>query len=215
MPEEISSHAEAPAGEAPSWPDGDAAAPDADPEVGPRDDILPGDLSGRRRRRQTTTFLVIVTVVLSIGLVGLTYYYGLWGGATDGGAATCAAPSATAVPHNVVSMNVFNGSDRRGLAGSVAKQLKKRKFGVDEVANDPLQQSVKGIALVRHGAEGALAARTVAAQLKGSVRLDPDERTNDTVDLVLGQKYAGLRTSKEAAKQLAASAPKPSDGCAT
>jgi hypothetical protein len=48
------------------------------------------------------------------------------------------------------------------------------------------------------------------------VKLEPaEERTNDIVDLVLGAKYAGLRTAKDAAKQLAAAQPSPSAGACT
>ena len=203
MPEEISSHPRT---------GYTAEQPTVQTEVGPTEPVLARDTSSRRRRRQTITFLVLVAIVLSIGLVGLTYYYGLWGGSDDSGARSC--PTGPGLPPpGEVSMNVYNGSDRSGLALRASQALDKRKFRVGDVANDPQQQQIRGTAVIRHGAEGTLAAKTVAAHLKGKPRLEQDdERTGDIVDLVLGAKYAGLRTSKDAAKRVAAAAPKAGGG---
>jgi LytR cell envelope-related transcriptional attenuator len=108
------------------------------------------------------------------------------------------APTPTPVPATAVTLNVYNGTDRRGLASSVAAELKKRGFKFGKVANDPLKRKVTGLAEVRSSTAGNAAARTVIGHV-GTVVPVPDQRKDASVDLVLGAAFKTLRTPAEAA----------------
>ena len=116
------------------------------------------------------------------------------------------APPLAVIAPAQVRINVYNATERRGLASTVATALKKRGFKVGEVANDPLKRSVTGLAEVRSSAQGTDASRTVIAQM-GQVVLVPDQRTDASVDLVLGATFKKLVSPAEAA---AAITPTPS-----
>ena len=122
------------------------------------------------------------------------------------------APPPTVVAPAKVKVNVYNATERRGLASAVATQLKKRGFKVGKVSNDPLKRTVTGLAEVRSSTTGADAARTVGAHV-GQVVLVPDQRKDASVDLVLGATFKKLVPPKAAA---AAVTPTPSprpEGC--
>lgn len=94
-----------------------------------------------------------------------------------------------------ITMNVYNTTSEAGLASTVAQAMKDRGFTVKKVGNDPEKKWYpKDTAYVRYGAAGEPAARTVAAQVPDAV-LREDERTDRTVDLVLGAKYDKLTAS--------------------
>jgi hypothetical protein len=105
------------------------------------------------------------------------------------------------VPAAEVKVNVYNATDRRGLAARVAGQLEQRGFRIRKVDNDPAERQVTGAAEVRHSDHGADAARTVAAQVAGVVVV-PDQRPGASVDLVLGAGFTGLVPTAEAAAAL-------------
>ncbi|MBA2769282.1 MAG: LytR C-terminal domain-containing protein [Sporichthyaceae bacterium] len=106
-----------------------------------------------------------------------------------------------------VRVNVYNATDKRGLAARVAGQLERRGFRVKQVDNDPAKRTVTSAAEVRHSASGASAARAVAAQV-GAVIDVPDGREDSTVDLVLGTAFARLTPREDAATALSDS-PRP------
>jgi LytR cell envelope-related transcriptional attenuator len=122
------------------------------------------------------------------------------------------APTPTVMPAARVTVNVYNGTGRRGLAAAVAAELTKRAFTVGKVTNDPLKRKVTGVAEVRSSTVGQPAARTVTAHV-GDVVAVPDQRTDASVDLVLGAAFTALRVPAEAAAALTPTpAPRPS-GC--
>ena len=127
---------------------------------------------------------------------------------------TCPAPTPLpeAVPPARIKVNVYNATDRRGLAAEVAGRLDRRDFKVADVANDPLGRTVTGIAEVRHSTAGDGAARTVAAQV-GTVVSVPDQRADRSVDLVLGAEFDHLLSRAEAAALLSPSPSPPPAGC--
>jgi len=96
-----------------------------------------------------------------------------------------------ALTPTVVTINVYNATDRDGLAASVANSLRSQGFKVADVANDPLHRTIAGVGEVRHGKRGAGGAALAALRLKGAKVL-PDRRTDDTIDLVLGDTFTKL-----------------------
>jgi LytR cell envelope-related transcriptional attenuator len=121
-------------------------------------------------------------------------------------------PTPATVPPTSITVNVYNATDRKGLAARVAAELTKRRFRVGKVDNDPLERKVTGVAEVRASQAGDGAARTVGAHA-GEVVAVPDQRKNASVDLVVGARFTALRTPAQAKAALVPTpAPRPS-GC--
>ena len=122
------------------------------------------------------------------------------------------SPVPSALAPAKVRVNVYNATDRRGLAAKVAGQLEQRGFDVRKVDNDPLGRTVTGAVEVRHGDDGAAAARSVAAQV-GPVVSVPDGRPGGSVDLVVGTGFTALVAPAEAAAVLSPSSSPTPAGC--
>lgn len=161
--------------------------------------------TGARPVRHRGTSRRLVAVVLLLALLGaagwLSWEYagGRSGDVRTAPTHSCPAPSPTptVVAAGAVKVNVYNSTDRRGLAARVAKQLERRGFRVRRVDNDPAKRQVTGPAELRHSDAGADAARTVAAQV-GTVVTVPDQRPGGSVDLVLGAAFTDLLPVAEA-----------------
>ncbi len=159
----------------------------------------------RRERRRTLTFLGIFLGVLGMGLASFTFFQGTWTwplSSSGAAAPVCPTPTRTAPAAKDVTMRVYNASDRRGLARTVAAAYRKRSFKIIAIGNDPLEAKVAGAAVIRHGPAGLDAAKTVAAQVDGTVKLVADDRVSASVDLVLGRTYVKLRSPAAAQKKL-------------
>lgn len=163
--------------------------------------------------RQTPTWLpIVIAAVLALALgLGLGWWLGGRDSGVQGGASTpTASPCPTPAPlpaATTVTVNVFNATDKAGLAKKAATDLESRSFGIGDVGNDESKRTVTGVAEVRHGPAGERAAALVAANIAGAVTLVPDQRTDATVDLAIGPAYAGLAAPAEVtAKTTAATA---------
>ncbi|NNG38111.1 LytR C-terminal domain-containing protein [Flexivirga sp. ID2601S] len=90
-----------------------------------------------------------------------------------------------------IYVNVWNAGGKDGLAATVAQQLGWRGLHVIDTGNDPEAGSAKPptTAQIRFGPGGRQIALTLATQVKDA-QLVQDNRTNPTVDLVLGNKFA-------------------------
>ncbi|MFG2694735.1 LytR C-terminal domain-containing protein [Kitasatospora sp. NPDC051984] len=116
-----------------------------------------------------------------------------------------AAPSSTAVPQPAsVTVNVYNATDKSGLAAKTADELKKRGFQVGKVGNAPtaLDKKVPGTAQVLSG-PGGLGAATLLVSQVASATSTEDGRTDNTVDLVIGDTFSALADPTQAAAALA------------
>ena len=166
-----------------------------------------------RQRRQTKTFLGVFGVVLLIGLVALGNWQQWWtiGGSSQVAATIC--PTQTVMDPELTNINVYNGTTRNGLAAAVAKELQKRKFRVLSIGTEEQKKPLKSVLVVRYGPEGKLAAHTVGLQFPGKVTMDSDDREDETVDIVIGEKYKSMISGK---KGLAAIQPiAQPEGCVT
>jgi hypothetical protein len=95
-----------------------------------------------------------------------------------------ACPTATFdyTPNDKVSLNVYNATNRPGLARSVADEFLARKFAVAEVGNT--QSGYRGVASVVSGAAGQSAAFSVQRNLPESDYFQ-DGRPDGSVDVII------------------------------
>ncbi|WP_338748679.1 LytR C-terminal domain-containing protein [Janibacter alittae] len=96
-----------------------------------------------------------------------------------------------------ITLNVYNTTWHVGLAADVSKELEEREFTVKKTGNDP-QKSFheKEVGVIRFGPEGERAAKRLAEQVE-DVQLQKDDRSGSTLDLVLGNKWDGLKSQAE------------------
>lgn len=169
----------------------------------------------RTRRRQGWSFFAIVAVVILIGLLGAAINQGvvtwpLGGSATE--AVPCPVSDAPAKPAEV-SVKVLNGSGKKGLAATVSKELAARGYSIAAVGNAPdAARDFPDTAHIVHGASGVQAAKSVQAQVPGAV-LVADDRSEGTVDLLLGTAYTALAAPEAAAEALTAAPVQSPSGC--
>jgi uncharacterized membrane protein (DUF485 family) len=149
----------------------------------------------RRRRRRAAVTLTLVALVMLVTFAYAAAYFQGWVGTRVpkpvASPACQVAPPVTALTPRAVTINVYNSTDRSGLAASVAKSLRTQGFTVADVANDPLGRPIVGVGVIRHGRTGAAAAALAAKRLSGA-KLVLDNRTDTSVDLVLGTKFTAL-----------------------
>ncbi|PSL05334.1 LytR cell envelope-related transcriptional attenuator [Haloactinopolyspora alba] len=155
------------------------------------------DPAARRRRwkriRTSVTLLVLIGFV-----VGAASYS--WRNvveaddeeSTVSASGGCAPAAPTAAPKPAeVEINVYNSTDRNNLASDVAGRMQDRGFVVLDIANDPLDKSIDRTAEVRASPDNRAAARLVASMVPGAAFV-ADERSEATVDLVLGSAFKSL-----------------------
>ena len=166
----------------------------------------------RRGGRPSRRGAVLLAVLLTAALAGTAWWVAHRDTANPADNAGATARPPPVVAPTAVRVNVYNATDKRGLASRVAAEMERRGFHVGKVDNDPLKRQVTGAAEVRSSTAGAGAARTVSAQV-GTVVAVPDQRTNASVDLVLGAAFVRLQPVPAAAAALKPSPQPVPSGC--
>lgn len=151
------------------------------------------------RRRDLRPLRTAITMMLLVGLVvGAAYY--AWQivteptGAEEDEVVTVTTPAcAMPVPEDPppaeeISINVYNGTSRSGLANQVAREMREQGFIILDVANDPAGRSITAVAEIRAATMEDDAVRFVMSQFPGSVFL-ADERQDDAIDVVVGEAF--------------------------
>jgi hypothetical protein len=103
---------------------------------------------------------------------------------------TAGAPTPT-LAAGQVTVNVYNATNRSGLAAATAKDVKGRGFVVGQVANDPSKKKIDAPAEVRFGPNGKAGSELVARLVEGAVPTQ-DTRADASVDLVIGNGFKAL-----------------------
>lgn len=170
--------------------------------------------------------LVAMLVLFGIGFGIATLLKG--SGGTDGADASASPSSSTSNPGcttimvtpaeilpraSRVNVNVYNSTQRVGLAGDVAKILGVRGFNIVQVENDPLGVVIEGEGEIRYGPKGEANAELMAYHFPGATLLN-DGRAGKRIDVVLGTKFVDLANDAEVVAQLARPSPSASPaGC--
>jgi len=167
----------------------------------------------RRRRRRRAAITLTLVAILLLGTFGwaAAYFQGWVGSRVPKPLASPSCPAVTpvkALTPRAVTVNVYNATNREGLAASVAKLLRTQGFKVAAVENDPLRTPIAGVGEVRHGPAGAAAATLAAARLSGA-RIVLDKRTDATVDVVLGNTFRALSAPRKIVASKPAKNPAP------
>ncbi|MER7415681.1 LytR C-terminal domain-containing protein [Micromonospora peucetia] len=100
-----------------------------------------------------------------------------------------------------VKINVLNGTDRIGLATSIADDFRNRKFQVKKAGDEKKQ--IDDIAVLRYGPKGVGSAHLLRAYFLDNAEYEYDaKRTDDVVDVVLGSGFQQLATTTEVNQSL-------------
>jgi len=155
------------------------------------------ELARARQRRQTYTFLGVFAFVLLVGLIALGNWRQWWtiGGSSPATAAIC--PVQTVIDPELTNISVYNGTNRNGLAAAVAKELQRRDFRVLSIGTEEQSKPLRTVLEVRFGPDGRRAAHTVALQFPAQVKMVDDGREDETVDIVIGEKYKAMVSAKK------------------
>ncbi len=126
---------------------------------------------------------------------------------------TLVAPAEVLPRPDDVVVNVYNSTNRGGLAGSVAQELSLRGFGINKVENDPLGVSLRGVGEIRYGANGEDNARLLQFFFPDAVLVE-DDRGGPRVDIALGRGFEAIEEQGLVAASLASPSPSLSGpGC--
>ncbi len=177
----------------------------------------------RRPRHRRRIVLTLLATACALGLVGwgTLQLIDVFGGRTgtaqaaqdkkhcpDGGRKTAvrATPAAQKPPApGTLTVNVFNATQRSGLAKRTADELKKRGFKIGKVGNAPAayDKKIKGAGILlgpTAAVDGPL--KVLATQLAGAQQ-KTDGRKGSELDLIIGDAFKDLATPQAAAKSLA------------
>lgn len=157
------------------------------------DYVYESGMSTKRRRQRRTAITMLLTLLLLFSAFWWAWSYMR---ADD----SVANPGPTTTPTSScegiadprkVTVNVYNATTTTGLAGRVAGELKDRGFTVGTVANDPMRATIDAPGALRYGDEGRPYATIFKTIIDDPVLL-PDTRTDDSVDLVIGDTFTKL-----------------------
>ncbi len=149
--------------------------------------------------------LVSTLVVCAVVLVVLAIVRDKQSG-TNYGADNCPA---NAVPvktkplpdESKIKINVYNGTNRTGLASAAADDFRSRKFTIGQVKDTA---RYNGIAQIRFGPNELAAASVVNAYFLGDADMQFNIKRNDNViDVVLGAQYRALGTPTDVHQAIA------------
>jgi hypothetical protein len=146
-------------------------------------------LLGRIFRAVRTPFTLLV-------LLGVLCY-GAWWGWTNVIREVPAAPPAPCVKQKVakgqlkstqVIVSIYNGGDKRGLAGDVGRAMRSRGFKVQRTANTG--EKVQKTTIVGASAKNPEVLLVKSFFKNAEVR--PDKRVDGSVDVLVGNRYSGF-----------------------
>lgn len=142
-----------------------------------------------RRRRAVITLLLALLMIFFAAWYAMSYIRA--DDARRASTATTSASPTCEVSPGDVEVNVYNATNREGLATKVARDLRSRGFDVKTIANDPKRAEVTGRGELRHGTNGTQGVELLSEHV-GEFSITKDERERTTVDVVVGPDYRRL-----------------------
>lgn len=163
--------------------------------------VDPRVLARDRRRRHLRHGIVLGLVALLVAGLTVAAVQVLRGEWTIPGWEAAPPPEPLLCPSGTFSytkdspVTVYNGTTVGGLAGDVANALERRRFTIDGVGNKGFSTS-NMVAVIISGPQGRDTAFAVQRNIEGAI-YRPDEREQDSVDIIMGTKYTGLVPAAE------------------
>jgi len=117
----------------------------------------------------------------------------------------CPPKGAKPVAYKKVTVNVYNTTDRAGLASATAAELEERQFKIGKTGN---ASPYSGVAAIVFGKQGIAAGYTVAAQVPGAV-LRLDARKGASVDVLIGDGWSDIAATDDVDLDPATAIPTP------
>ena len=158
-----------------------------------RDDAADNPVRLRRRILHGVVLVLLVGLIITAIVVALAIMNGQIKLPTaehsKSAVSACPAASFDYTPNDKVTLNVYNATNRPGLARSVADEFLARKFAVAVVDNT--QSGYRGVAAVVSGAAGQAAAFSVQRNLPKSDYFQ-DGRSDGSVDVILTGDFKAL-----------------------
>lgn len=136
------------------------------------------------------------TPITLIALIALLAYGAWWGWnaltrpITEPKPDPCVTTSASVLNATQVTIRIYNGGGRQGLAGSTAAQLRTKGFRVPTVGNT---EEKVGATVIVGMAEGNPEVALVAGFFPGAT-IRADQRVDSTVDVLVGSEFGGFNT---------------------
>ena len=189
----------------------------------------PTEFRRRLQHRQTTVIGGTLAVMAVLMIVGLAIWTGMLSALYEPGFSTpapdrtaaaepCPAQDAVTVDLTQVPVNVYNGTDTSGLAGTVTDTLGAAGITVVSTADWP-KGDYDGDVMITAGPDGVTAAYSMAqvfsSSTKVTVQLDTSVEAGDsTVSIVLGAGYGQTLLSSDDISALPSGTPITApDGC--
>ncbi|HHU08774.1 MAG TPA: LytR C-terminal domain-containing protein [Intrasporangiaceae bacterium] len=149
------------------------------------DYVYESGMSTKRRRQRRTAITMLLTLLLLFGAFWWAWAYMRDGEAESGGKTT----ESGCIDAKAATFNVYNATNRSGLARSAADALTAAGFKVGKVANDPERKKLPGHVEIRFGPAGKPYATSFKQDYGQSVSMTPVERDGSTLDVVLGDAF--------------------------
>ncbi len=155
----------------------------------------------RVRERQAVVFGLLAALLGAVGLWAVGVYNGAIALPFDNGFTyeeplvdevfdTACLPAGTKpVGAKKITINVFNASQKPGIAAGVSGELRNRNIVVENTANAEIDRATTAIVF---GPEGIEEAYTLAAHFGAPALILDDTKEDNVIDVLLGQNFSSL-----------------------
>lgn len=145
-----------------------------------------GLAEARRRRHRRAMIVIIIAAAMVFGaFVYAVSYMNKHSQAGPTPASSCDVTPAPP-PQSVFVLNIYNASTDQGQAKDTSFAMRSHGFRVGTVSNDPYKEKLTDAGQIRFGPKGKKNATEYVKKYAPDATLVEDGRTDDSVDLVLG-----------------------------